>query len=246
MKRKDAVFAISLATLLFLGSWDQMERLPVLAFYHKEFATRGDLLTALIVNVLLMAAAIFGTVRIVRSFVDPWVRRACEMTLLLVLYIPMRQVILWIEPSEGHWQRALGVVILLAAAATAAPLRRWPVKIATRLVIMLSPLLPLLLVHFLLQQQPARKAWHDRPFARFNPSPPQRRMVLVIFDSWDRYLTFEARPTSIQLLEIDSFRNKAIDVQRTTSPAIWTRLSLPSLLTGVPVKAAEPKGPDQL
>jgi hypothetical protein len=244
--RKDAIFAVSLATLLFLGSWEQMERIPALAFYTKEFAPRSALLSALLLNVLLMATAIFVTVRTMRRIADPWVHRAGGTVLWLALYIPLRQIVVWVEPQEAHWQRVLGLLILALAAATATSLPRWAIKVATALVMVPAPLLPLLVVHALLQQQPSREAWYDRPLARLNPSPPRQRMVLVIFDSWDRYLTFEARPDSIHLPEIDRFRTTAIDVQRTTSPANWTRLSLPSLLTGHRVSAVEPKEPDQL
>lgn len=246
MRRKDAVFAVSLATLLFLGSWEQIERMPALAFYTKELAPDGDLLSALLLNVLLMATGIYVIVRTIRRIADPWVRLMGETALWLILYIPLREVVVWVEPPEAHWQRTLGLLILVIAAATATSLLRWPIKVATALVLVLSPLLPLLFVHALLKQRPAREAWFDRPLARLNPSPPRRRMVLVIFDSWDRYLTFEARPDSIQLPETDRFRRTAIDIERTTSPAIWTRLSLPSLLTGHSVSAVEPKGPDQL
>jgi hypothetical protein len=246
MIRKDAVFAVSLATLVFLGSWEQIERMPALAFYTKELAPHGDLLSALLLNVLLMATGIFVIVHSLRRITAPWVRLTGETLLWLILYIPLREVVVWVEPPEAHWQRALGLVIVAIAVATATSLLRWPIKVATALVIVFAPLLPLLVSHALFQQQPSREAWHDRPVARLNPSQLRQRMVLVIFDSWDRYLTFEARPASIQLAEIDRFRDAAIDVERTTSPAIWTRLSLPSLLTGQPVKAVEPQGPDQL
>jgi hypothetical protein len=244
--KKDAVFAVSLATLLFLGSWDQIERMPALDFYNKEFAPRGDLLGVLLVSILLMAATLFVSVRVIRRAADPWMRLAGETMLLLILYIPLRQVVLWLEPPDSHWQRVLGLIIVVAVVATVTSWTRWPTRMATALVIVLAPALPVLLIHFLFQEQPSREAWHDRPLAPLNPSPSPQRMVLVIFDSWDRYLTFEARPASIQLPDIDRFRDAAIDVERTTSPAIWTRLSLPSLLTGHPVKDVEPKGPDRL
>jgi hypothetical protein len=246
MTKRDAVFAVSLATLMFLASWDQIERTPSLAFYNKEFATRSDLLSALLVSILVMAAAVFVTVRAVRRAGSPWLRRVIEAIFLVMLYIPLRQIIVWLEPPEMHWQRALGLIIFAAAVATITSWTRWPVKAAMALVMVLAPGLPLFLIHFWLQQQPSREALHDHPLAPLNPSPPSQRMVFVIFDSWDRYLTFEARPSSIQLPEIDRFRETAIDVARTTSPAIWTRQSLPSLLTGRSVKEVEPKGPDKL
>jgi hypothetical protein len=245
--KRDALVSVSLANLLFLESWGQVQATLVRSFYNREFVTRGDLLCALIPSILLASAAIFVTLRAVRRAGSPWVYRASEAIILLLLYIPLRQAVLWVAPLGWRWRiiHAFGLVLLVGAAAIASSRRQSPIRVDI-LVMGFWPLLPFLFIQFCLQPHPSRAAAHDQATAPIKSSALRQRVVLVIFDEWDRYLTFEARPNSIQLPEIDRFREGAIDVERVDSPTIWTRSSLPSLLTGHLVESVEPKGPDKL
>ena len=165
MKKRDAVFAVSLATLLFLESWDQIQGLPARSFYVREFVTRGDMLRALIPNIVLAAAAIFAALRSVRGATRVWVQRMGEAIPLLLFYIPLRQIVVWVAPPEWTWRilHALGLVLIVVVAATATLWVRLPFRVMTALIMGASPLLPFLLFYFWIQPHPSREAARIAP-----------------------------------------------------------------------------------
>jgi hypothetical protein len=95
-------------------------------------------------------------------------------------------------------------------------------------------------------------AWPARFYAAkppLSPAAPPRsahRVVWIIFDEWDQYLTFENRAKGLALPEIDRFRGQALFGERVFPPAGNTLESLPSLLTGRIIQSAKRTVPNDL
>jgi len=71
-------------------------------------------------------------------------------------------------------------------------------------------------------------------------------VVWIIFDETDYRLCFEKRPVDLQLPAFDRFRKNAFWATRAYSPSDATQVSLPALLTGIPLKTTKPVGARQL
>jgi arylsulfatase A-like enzyme len=82
------------------------------------------------------------------------------------------------------------------------------------------------------------------PLARIAPS--LRRVVWLVFEELDQRLTFEARPTGVELPEFDRLRREALYADAARPPAGTTDVSMPALITGRPVVAVAPTSPNDL
>jgi hypothetical protein len=72
------------------------------------------------------------------------------------------------------------------------------------------------------------------------------RILWIIFDEMDQNLTFDYRPSTLELPEIDRFRNKSLYASCAYPPAGETDLSLPSLITGKLISKYEAISPNDI
>ncbi|AJE02608.1 sulfatase-like hydrolase/transferase [Geobacter pickeringii] len=118
--------------------------------------------------------------------------------------------------------------------------------------------LPLLFVPFLpvtFGQAAAALAAIEPP-ARFHPhriDPPAPLVdrigipvVWAIFDETDYRILFEKRPPGLAFPAFDKFRENALWATQAYSPSDATLVSLPALLTGIPLKTTTPLGARRL
>jgi hypothetical protein len=193
------------------------------------------------------------------------VHRAVQWLFLLSLLVPLnalRAVLAGRLPVgqqylKGGLYAALGPagLTVFAAAAAAGGLlalhrrREQMTRTACGALLIFAPLVPLNIV------QAAWQAAHDDSLG-FGDQPaaarlqaaatPPRRVVWVIFDEWDQRLTFDDRPSSLALPEIDRFRGVSLAASNAYPPGPTTLESMPALITGRVVERAEPLGPAEL
>jgi hypothetical protein len=74
----------------------------------------------------------------------------------------------------------------------------------------------------------------------------QPRVVWMIFDEMDQRLTFEQRPATLQMPEIDRLRREFLCATNAYPPGENTIESVPGLLTGRRISAASPKNASDL
>jgi hypothetical protein len=121
---------------------------------------------------------------------------------------------------------------------------------ALRLVLFIAvPLFPLQLAWSIrgVVQGPPREAFADQRAAPFLPARPGApRMVWVIFDELDHELTFELRPSTVQLPHLDRLRSESMFATKAYPPADRTALSMPAFFTGRLVSGFAPEAPDRL
>jgi hypothetical protein len=85
-----------------------------------------------------------------------------------------------------------------------------------------------------------------------SPVPPpilhvrddQPRVVWMIFDETDYRLVFEKRPADVLLPEFDRLRQTALSADHAYPPGDSTLFSMPALISGQRLAAADPDGPD--
>lgn len=64
------------------------------------------------------------------------------------------------------------------------------------------------------------------------PAKPATRVVIVLLDEWDSFLSFEDRPEGIELPEIDRLIGESVYLPAAQPPGRLTELVMPSLFTG--------------
>jgi len=83
-----------------------------------------------------------------------------------------------------------------------------------------------------LSAEPA-SAFENRPSAEALPTRADApRLIWIIFDEMDQRVAFDARPSSLQLPEIDRLRAESIVANHATQTAQFTGIALPSLISG--------------
>ncbi|MCI0418464.1 MAG: sulfatase-like hydrolase/transferase [Acidobacteria bacterium] len=81
------------------------------------------------------------------------------------------------------------------------------------------------------------------------PSPGDSRrprLVVLVFDEFDQHFTFEARPRSVALPQLDEIRQQSVFASSVYPAGEDTLVALPAMTTGRHVQAAKVEGPAQL
>ncbi|MBJ6727661.1 sulfatase-like hydrolase/transferase [Geomesophilobacter sediminis] len=254
---RDFVGSVSLANLMFLKLW--LKLLPYLpgGNYLAPYSPFNSYLGVML-NVLIWGTFFFGLVRLgrKRERLFPWVA-LCLFLLVGIAAIYgagmsvisfTRFIFLFGEKNAvlveiACWTVAVGAILLFIA-------QRERVGRLYRVIPLLVA--PFLLVTFgrataaLFGMEPAAQ-FHPHRVER--PAPPNalaRRVVWVIFDETDYRLCFGERPAGLSLPAFDTFAESSLQATRAYSPSDATQVSLPALLTGIPLKTTEAAGARRL
>src|SRR5262249_20087702 len=92
--------------------------------------------------------------------------------------------------------------------------------------------------------RPASRGVDPVPLDRTPPS--LRRVVWIVFEELDQRIAFEARPTGLELPELDRLRRESLYAHAARPPGGTTDVTISALITGRPVVAAAPLGPSDL
>ncbi|HZT28833.1 MAG TPA: alkaline phosphatase family protein [Bryobacteraceae bacterium] len=88
--------------------------------------------------------------------------------------------------------------------------------------------------------------YEDGTFAAPRPARDGVRMVWIVFDGFSREIAFTNRPAAVQLPNLDRLRAESFCALAASSPADFTRLSMPSLVLGRRITSARESGPADL
>lgn len=260
MKRvlvRDLVLALSIANLLMMRSWALLAWPRNHYFLGSQPGPDGVAAAMLCLIALATLLFVIGR-RMGRMSATPARRTAGWLALPLLVGIGLnglrQQVPALSAGALAKWPgRPLGAV--LAGGVSLALL--WVLKrhgayglarAAERVAIGLAPLILVTSGQTLWQLSPLQAShYRDLP-----PAPSsarhvaQRRVLLVIFDGLDQSLLFDDRPAGFAAPVFDTFRAEALSWQNAYPPSCTTLVSLPSILTGRALEAAEPAGPGEL
>jgi hypothetical protein len=249
---------LTLATLCYLRVWSELlTYTPNDVFLMKTPPAPVHYAAAALNTVALAAVfrlAVLWATRNRSSAIAPYARWALIAPLGVALNA-LRNVI------SDHWEPAfrylrtpvlgmaarqllLGCAGLLVLFGAVTLLRRRLLQILSATLLALSPLVPAVLL------QAAWMAHHSHPYPVAQPAPalktPSRlatRLLWVLFDEWDQRLTFEQPPPGVRLRELDRLRAESFYAVNAYPPSDRTLVSVPALLTGLPVIHATPRGP---
>ena len=240
--------AFSLAHLCLIRAW-YGTLYPAGHGYYNQIPVNLPLLAGLFINLVLLTLLFKLVIFSVRRAPRVWQQRLSIVVLGLFLLIPVNFVRLQYLGISGAAMMAFlqlpavwgGALIALAL------VWRWHMLALSLLRGLLLILLPLAAstVFQLLQLAvglagPASKPT-DAALADVMPvSSNQSRVVWIIFDELDYRVTFENRPTDVHLPELDRLRAESIFATQAQEPGLETMVSMPSLLNGQRVQAAEP------
>ena len=101
------------------------------------------------------------------------------------------------------------------------------------ILIMLFPLV--IYFHYVFVRDYIRYSSENKKIVLHKPTEDVPRVVILIFDELDYYLTFSNRPEKLMLSELDEFRKLSFFSERAKSPNIWTMPSMISYISGKPL-----------
>ena len=256
---RDLFIALSLANLFFMSGWQVLLNPQHYTYYHWKYHPGFIEYSALIINVLLLAALFWGAMILVRRSGKQWILQVARWVFLLSLMVPINNLRLQIfDPlapsSSNRLGSALFVGMFLLLVLSAVVLKRQREKIirgATIVVLILSPFVLIALF------QGAWLTIKYRANAELSRSellaPPlnsnkegARRVVLLVFDELDQRKAFVERLAGLELPEFDRLREQAIFATAAYPPGSDTLWSLPALTVGKQVSGALALRPNAL
>ncbi len=244
--RRAFLVALSFANICYLRIWAEILTYRPWDTYLMTTPPRPVEYLALMVNIVLLAAALTGLSNLASRMLPGKRFRFAEMALVVGICIPLngvRSVLSnqypllkspLIELLGLRGVMILGVCLAIAGMITVVYFHH---RAARAIILALTALIPFCAVTF---GQAAWKAAHyDATAFRNNPpapmiatSPKSPRVLWVIADEWDYRLTFVDRDPSLRLPEIDRLRNTSLYADHAFPPGPETPISIPGYYSG--------------
>ena len=250
---RDLLIVLSLANVMVVRVWAEMLD-PSTSYFLDEGRPWTAYAGAILVPIFLAALGLPFAL-LARRSANRWVKRACEFVFYAGISVAIhgvrREIGDVVGAAEEGWLHqgisfASGLLpfLVLLPDAPRAKVRR---------VLMTGALVlsPFVLVTFGQTASAALRAADetpdlvDRPNARRSapPIPSTRpRVVVVLFDGWDQFFTFEDRKEGLALPAIDKLQSESLHYARAVSPGTQTEVVMPSLFTGKKVVRTENAG----
>jgi hypothetical protein len=257
---RDLFIALSLANLCYLRVWSELLTYTRSDTYLMKLPPAPAAYLAVMLNVLLVAGALWAAVTLARRKASKNAFRWVEVVFLLFLIVPLNAVRAVLSNHFDFLRSAIfailspRVVEMMAAAMGVLALlfiakyRRGAARVAAATF---AVLVPFCAVTF--GQALWKITQYDAAgFAAQPPTPPlpgakqSARVLWVIADEWDYRLTFVDRPTSLALPEIDRLRKDALVADQAYPPGSETPISMPAFFTGKLVDTVQYDGPAEL
>ena len=247
----DALACLALSTLCFSQARSEALFIGDRGFYNR-IALGAPVIVALLLNLVGLAAVGFLGVQVARRVRRPAWRRIVALAAAAALLIALNlaritheTVDRWTEGIGRPWPLALALLMLAASLG-------WPrptLRVIRGLALIASPLAVLTLGHalWMFLEVAAGPVWRRVDPTPLNGSPPSlRRVVWLVLEELDQRILFEARPTGLELPEIDRLRQESLYADAARPPAGRPEVSMPALITGRPVVAVAPASPNDL
>jgi hypothetical protein len=247
----DAIACLSLSTLCFSQARSEMLFRPSWDFYNL-IPLRAPALAAFVLNVVgLAAVGVLGVQWIGRVQRPVW-RRLIAVAAAAILLVSLNYARITHE-TVSRWTDFIGrpgmmaVVVLALAAAVSRP--QPALRVMRSLAMVISPLAfaTIALALWMFLEAAAGPEWRSVDPAPVNRiAPSLRRVVWLVFEELDQRIMFEARPTGLELPELDRLRRESLYADAARPPAGTTEVTMPALITGRPVVAVTPLNPRDL
>jgi sulfatase-like protein len=253
---KDVATALSLSNLFFLAVWQPLLSPQQSNGYYVLDPSLWRNSAAVMLDVLLLAAAFWGAYSIARRQDKEFILVFARWGFLLAVYLALdgvrRQ---FYGPLTAPAMIAvigkiafiaLLVIGILLTVFVLVRCSRQVISFARAVVLILSPFV---LVTFsqaawaLVRSHPGNTHPKDKSAKLVRPAT---RVVWLIFDEFDYRVPFVARPSSVELPQLDRLRGESIVATNAYPPSKWTVSSLPALITGRLVSDARSRSDNEL
>ncbi len=238
---QELAIAASVANLCFLDAWFMLFSRRPSWYFFKYTPARVDF-AAILACVFLATLLFWPIVRMGLRSSSVFIRLLADGLLGLTLLLPLnavRQLLPGLQTQiviHGKPKLVLIAVALLIFAPVVylrwrAPVLRW----------VLASMFAFGLLMW------GRSAWSlvRGTGAEFGPGRAEatrfvadklnRRAVVLVFDGFDYRLAFVERPPSLQLPQFDRLRSESLEATKAEPPSSATQVSLPALITGMPL-----------
>jgi hypothetical protein len=254
---RDVAIALSLANLSCMRLWLEILGVTSKEAYFLDVANVDVL--ALVTNVLLLAALFLWGATVARRRG----RRGRQLMVagfVAVLLLRLNGLGPALAPGiftvVDSWRNAKyldALLPLLLLGGLAAAVARWPqraLRLAVGFVLILTPFVAVTFARaawILLVLDPTEAlAAKSRPFGTPVREVPGPRVVVIVMDALSRYHAVDARPDDLELPAFDRLRAESIDASQVTQIGWVTKVSLPAMLTGLPVVDSDPSSANDL
>lgn len=247
----DAVACLSLSTLCFSQARSELLFRPGWDFYNLT-PLRAASLAVFVLNIVGLAAVGFVAAQWMRRLRRPaWLRLAAGgAAVALLASLNFARIT---HETISRWTDVIGLrgllvlAVLLLAAALSLP--RPALRVMRGVALVVSPLaiVTIMLVPWMFLELGAGPTWRWVDPAPIKRTPPSlRRVVWLVFEELDQRIAFEARPSGLELPELDRLRRESLYADAARPPAGPTEVVIPALIIGRPVIGVASTNPRDL
>ena len=235
---RDALVSVSLANLCLLRVWAPLLLPNGSEYFAKTAYDRIDYISILL-NLALLASLFFSLSCVARSCEKGWLRILAQVTFLLCLLPLFDFVRRYLALSYTDFLRFGFPGLIIGASGFGVLIFLLRVRLCRYAYAVLLYTIPFAAL------TSSQALWHvaNRDWPQLVIKPPRivlketksnikPRVIWIIFDEWDQQATFERRPPTLQLPNIDAFSREAFSATNAYPPAGATLISIPSLFTG--------------
>lgn len=249
---REILIALSLANILFAGSWRMYLYPPTYEYHIKIAPNRFDYL-GIILAVGLTAAIFFGLFRLFRFYYKEQANLLINLTFFVLFLFALHIFRLQFPYSSLTFPIAIASQILFFGllSLTLTKWRNQIFKIAKVFVLMLSPFI---LITFsqaisgiINYTTPENEIPVSTQLSNIQPREKDNiktRVVWIIFDEFDYRIPFDLK--AVEMPEFERLKQISLTATNANSPARSTLEAIPSLLTGKKILKGEPKGGNEL
>ena len=251
---KDGLVALSLANLCLVNAWSN----PLAAAAHGYFnrlPLTAITFRALLTNLLALTLVAWLVMRARRRIQSRALRVVIHVMFFVLLLVPLdyvRAKVLHIADYSvvAFFRHPAGALAALALLGVVVWQHERAARWAATLVAVFSPLALMIVFKAGLLAVGLTSMNQGIVAPALPPCHPVRagqpRVVWLIFDELDYRLTFEQRPPGVRLPAFDRLREESVYATNANAPGDNTTLSMPALISGRRLSAAEPANASDL
>jgi hypothetical protein len=261
IKWTDVLLSVSLSNLCFIRVWRYLclSVTPNNLYYDKsEHLSVG--VPAVMINILMLSVMILCGIHLARYRKFPYSNIVSRLAFFTIVFFCIWQVlraadilnrnhllrlIAWFHGMNRMMLFAfllLGLLFLVSCVLY----NKLLAKIVKIAVLISSPLVAVSFVETGYCYFKAPKYPASRPALPLYSHAPAPRVLFMIFDEMDERLSFQNRPSGTFLPEFDRLIKESISANDAHAPGPETLISIPGLISGIPVSRATPAGVAQL
>jgi hypothetical protein len=253
---RHALVALSLANLCFLAPWLVLLNPQHYMYYHWPAHPEYVEFQALALAILTLALLFWLGATVVDRSGSRRAAAVARAAFLVTLILPINSFIIdYLRVSvlalllSRWWTLLLGICLAVAIVWITYRYNRQLTRVASTLLIILSPLFLVNLASALWLREkygsPAETFHEQRP-ATSTHKANAPRIIWIVFDELDQRLLFTGRPGHISFPEFDRFRSQALHSANAYPPNHATLISMPALITGHLITQGAPVGSNKL